>query len=188
LAANLGDARGVTGKGWDNLETELKIEVEDHDPVRRRLEASGATFESVVDEMNVYLDRDGELRSRHESLRLRQDQRVRLTWKGPSKADDGVVQRPEIEVEVANLAATADIFQRLGFSVVDRLAKRRETWRLANVEIALDTLAFGRFVEIEGEPGAARSAAAQLGLDASRAITRSYRFLQAERETLPQPD
>ena len=163
------------------METEIKIEVTDLEPIRNRLRALGANYVGAADETNQYLDRDGELHGRDESLRLRQDGRVRLTWKGPTITIDGVNERPEVEVEVGDFAVTRELFERLGYSVVDRLAKRRETWRFPDAEIDLDTLAFGCFVEIEAPPRIAAKIARDLGLDPQNGISMSYRILQRRR-------
>ncbi|HEX5417006.1 MAG TPA: class IV adenylate cyclase [Chloroflexota bacterium] len=163
------------------METEIKLEVANLEPIRERLRALGATRQGTADETNLYLDRDGELRGRDESLRLRQDARVRVTWKGPSLAHDGVTERPEVEVVVSDFAVAQELFERLGYAVVDRVAKQRETWRLPDAEIALDTLAFGRFVEIEAPPAVAIRVARSLGLNPQDGITVSYRVLQQQR-------
>jgi adenylate cyclase class 2 len=163
------------------METEIKIEIHDVAGVRARLADIGATFLGEVEEDNQYYDRDDELAERGESLRLRQDARARLTWKGRSSFDGGVVERPEIEIEVSSFADAAEIISRLGFQLTDRLAKRRETWRLGPVEIAIDTLAFGTFVEFEGPAEEALIAAAQLGLDPAQGIAHSYRRLKQRR-------
>jgi predicted adenylyl cyclase CyaB len=164
------------------VETESKLEVPDHTPIRERLQALGAECLGAVDETNVYFDRADELLRRDHSLRLRCDGRNRLTWKGPTNVRGGVTHRPEVEVEVSSIDDTAKILQRLGFAVADRLPKRRETWRLPGVEIALDTLAFGNFVEIEGDPTRVPAIAEQLGLDLEHTISVSYRRLQKERK------
>lgn len=163
------------------MESELKIEVEDVAPVRARLVELGATKVSEVVEDNQYFDRADELSARGESLRLRQDNRVRLTWKGSSRYEEGVVERPEIEIEVSSFADAAEILTRLGFTLTDRLAKRRETWRLPDVEVAIDTLSFGTFVEIEGPAAIAQATAWQLGLDYKQGIEQSYRGLRRRR-------
>ena len=82
---------------------------------------------------------------------------------------------------MSDLAVAWQIFERLGYAVVDSLAKQRETWRLPDAEIALDTLAFGRFVEIEAAPRVAIRVAQSLGLDPQHGISVSYRALQSER-------
>jgi adenylate cyclase class 2 len=163
------------------METEIKIEVSDLAPVRERLRELGATDEGAVEERNVYFDREGALRERWESLRLRQDRRARLTWKGPSRFQGGVLSRPEVEVEVSSFDDTAEILRRLGYGVAEELVKRRETWRLDAVVVALDTLDFGRFVELEGEADRARRVARQLGLDPADGLPWSYRLLRKKR-------
>lgn len=180
----------------DAIETEVKIEVSDLEPIRQRLRLAGAELREIVDEENVYLDRDGELARRDESLRLRHDNRTRLTWKGASRFQEGIVQRPEIEIIVSSFRDTLAIFERLGFTVVDRLRKRRETWIIDQVQVTLDSLAFGQFVELEGAADAITTAAQRLELDLARGLSSSYRALQRARQTgessqsrtLPAPD
>jgi predicted adenylyl cyclase CyaB len=160
------------------METEFKIEVADLEAVRARLREAGATLVETSDEENVYLDRSGGLERRHEILRVRRDARVRVTWKGPTDFQGGVRNRPEIEVEVSSFDDAIEIFERLGFQPIERLAKHRETWRLAGVEVALDTLAFGQFVELEGGDAAIRWVASLLGLDVAAGLRQSYRELR----------
>jgi len=165
------------------METEVKSEVSDLAPIRDRLYALGARHLSTVEEENAYFDRDGELEARGQSLRLRQDQRVRLTWKGPSDFRDGVVVRPEVEVTVSSFADAMEILDRLGFRPTERLEKHRETWRLRDVELALDSLSFGYFVELEGERASIEAVARELGLDVRQGIGVSYRKLRRQRRS-----
>jgi predicted adenylyl cyclase CyaB len=168
---------------WSSVETEVKIEVSDLEPIRERLRALGAIQLGAVDEDNVYLDHEGELAARDQSLRLRHDGQVHLTWKGASDFRDGIVVRPEVEVTVSSFADALEILEKLGFHPSDRLIKRRETWRLRDVEVDLDTLAFGRFVELEGEAPKVGAVAAELGLDPRQGLRSSYRTLQRERRS-----
>jgi len=163
------------------MEIEIKIEVSSLDPVRRRLELLGATPLGVAEEDNLYFEQDGNLYRRGESLRLRRDRDIRLTWKGPSDFRKGVVHREEIEIHVDDLDATWALLDRLGFDVTDRLAKRRETWTVPGAVVALDELAFGSFVEIEGDANRVRELALQIELDPANGIPHSYRRLQRER-------
>ncbi len=163
------------------METEVKIEVGNLDPIRERLRALGARYVGAVDEENVYLDRDGELTARDESLRLRRDEAIRLTWKGASHFHQGILTRPEVEVTVSSFADALLILEQLGFREIDRLAKRRETWQLPGVQVTLDTLAFGTFVELEGDAASIATAANALGLDVHQGLPMSYRKLQRER-------
>ncbi len=163
------------------METEIKLEVRDLEPVRQRLQALGADCLSVVEETNVYFDRDHELQDRQESLRLRQDSQVRLTWKGPTVFEEGVVNRPEVEITVSSFSDVLALLERLGYREIERLAKRRETWRFLGAEIALDSLAFGQFVELEGPTKIITEMARRLGLDPRQGLSESYRKLKRER-------
>lgn len=163
------------------METEVKIEVPSLAPFRQRLKQLGAICAGRVDEDNVFFDHDETLRAREESLRLRRDQNVRLTWKGPTEYRKGVVRRDEIEIHVDNFETTWAILERLGFGATDRLAKKRETWNLPGAVVALDELAFGCFVEIEGSSDAIRDIALKLELNPADGIAYSYRKLQADR-------
>lgn len=133
-------------------------------------------------EDNLYFDRDGSLAKRQESLRLRRDNRSRLTWKGPSNFKGGVLERPEIEIEVSDFDRAVEFLERLGFEPVERMLKQRETWRVDQAEVTLDTLEFGSFVEIEADPPTARTIATRLGLDLDRGLRSSYRQLRRERD------
>ena len=107
------------------METEIKVEVADFETVRARLRDAGATFVSVSDEENVYLDRRDELGQRRELLRLRRDERARLTWKGPTDVQGGVRSRPEIEFTASSFDDALELLERLGFQPTERLTKHR---------------------------------------------------------------
>lgn len=164
--------------GDDHLEVEVKFFVSSLDAVRHRLEAGGAEMAAPrVFERNIRFDTpDDALLRRHELLRLRQDTRARLTFKGPTAADAGseAKVREEIELEVADLDRMAAILARLGYSPVQTYEKYRETWHWRDVEVVLDELPFGDFIELEGAESAIKAAAAALGLDWSRRILTNY--------------
>lgn len=160
-------------------EIEVKLPVRDLDRVRDRLRAAGARDEGGSDEENIVFDREGALRSRGELLRLRRDRRVRLTWKGPAVARAGVKSREEAEIEVGDFDGCRAILERLGYRPAVTYAKHRETWEMDGVEVALDRLAFGDFVEIEGDEDRIDAVAGQLGLDLAAALQDNYVRLQA---------
>ena len=56
----------------------------------------------------------------------------------------------EDETEINDADAMHSILAGLGFTPVLVYEKRRETWLLGSVEIVLDELPFGVFMEIEG--------------------------------------
>lgn len=160
----------------DYTETEVKLYVPHLEVVQARLEMLGATLTaSRVYEQNVRyenaahtLTRDGIV------LRLRQDTRARLTYKEGSSAQDGIVSRTEIEVEVSDFAAMEAILVKLGYTTAMRYEKYRTTFTLNAVEIVLDEMPYGNFVEIEGESGAIAAAIDRLELQEAPRSSGSY--------------
>jgi len=178
-----------------DLEVEVKFYTPDLTAVRQRLLAEGA--ELVADrifERNMRFDNSqGELQHKRQLLRLRQDRAARLTFKGESahQAGSEAQVREELEITVSSFETAVAILQRLGLQPVQLYEKYRETFRLGPVEIVLDELPFGNFVELEGEEAAIRAVAATLGLDWSRRILYNYLYLMAllkEQQELPFSD
>ena len=67
------------------------------------------------------------------------------------------------------------IFARLGFGAVQSYEKYRQTFHWRDVEVVLDEMPFGNFVELEGATDAElKDAAAALGLDWSRRVLTNY--------------
>lgn len=161
-----------------NLEVEVKFLVSGLPVVRTRLVEVGAELVAPrVYERNVRYDTpDGELLKRLELLRLRQDTRVRLTFKGPAAEDElsEAKVREEIEVGVTDYERMDLILRRLGFLPVQAYEKYRESYHWRDIEIVLDELPFGEFVELEGAEANLKSVAAALGLDWGKRVTNNY--------------
>ncbi len=163
----------------DHLEVEVKFLVADLGVVRRRLAGARATPGAPrIHERNVRFDTaDETLLARQALLRLRQDTRVRLTYKGLAAQDAASEAkiREEIELEINDFDRMALIFARLGFDAVQTYEKYRETYHWGEVEIVLDEMPFGTFVELEGPSDERlKAAAAVLGLDWSRRVLANY--------------
>jgi len=159
------------------LEIEVKFHLLDLDLLRAALRARGARLErSRILETNLRYDTpDGALAERGDILRLRRSADARLTHKRPSQPAGELNARPEVEVVVADFEATRELLERLGFVVVMRYEKYREAYLLGTVEVALDELPFGFFVELEGPTAEAlRLAAEALGLAWHQAFQGSY--------------
>lgn len=150
---------------------------------RETLLAAGARLERPrVYERNVRYDTvDDRLLQRDELLRLRQDTVARLTFKGvdQSTGQSEAKVREEIEVEVEDFDRVASIIKRLGYEPKQVYEKYRETFWLGEVEVVLDEMPFGNFVELEGEEDVIKAAADRLGLDWNRRIVTNYLDLMA---------
>lgn len=163
--------------GDDQVEVEVKFLLADLAQFRHHLLAAGAEqHKPRLFERNVRFDTPEEtLRSHLQLLRLREDDRVRLTFKGPADNSRSEAKvREEIEVEVGDFAPMKAILQKVGFVPHQVYEKYRETFRLGEVEVVLDELPFGNFVELEGEERAIRVATESLGLAWEERILINY--------------
>ncbi len=138
-------------------EIEVKFLVKDLARLELRIKAlGGKLIQPRVKETNLRFDTaQGELTHDHRVLRLRQDQQVRLTYKGPAQVNHTVSVREEIEVEVSSFEDTKSLLEALGYQTYMLYEKFRTTYSLGDVLVTLDELPFGLFSEIEG-PNAAR--------------------------------
>lgn len=165
-------------------ETEAKFYVLDLNRVEVRLrELEAHLIQPRILETNIRFDLpDGRLRSERRVLRLRHDTEARLTYKGPSQNEQGVLSRTEIEFTVEDFEKARQFLESLGYQPVFYYEKYRTTYLLqpseALIHIMLDELPFGNFVEIEGENiESIRAVAKQINLIWDTAIAASYHAL-----------
>ncbi|HEY6072068.1 MAG TPA: class IV adenylate cyclase [Anaerolineales bacterium] len=160
-----------------NREIEAKFFVKNLDRLEKRLLKMGAfLIQPRVLEVNQRYDRpDGSMRSNGQVLRLRQDRKVYLTYKGRGKSEAGIVSREELEVAVSDMETSAKILEALGYMPSAFYEKYRRVYDLENCHIMLDELPYGDFIEIEGASlEDVKKTAALLRLDMLRAVERSY--------------
>lgn len=177
------------------LETELKVRDVDLDAVRQSLHQAGGDCQGRVFEANeVFDDAAGALRAAGILLRLRAESGGAgglLTLKLPVAGPAGLKTREERETRVDDPDAARAVLEGLGYRVLLRYEKVRETWLLAGCHVCLDHLPFGDFVELEGPPAAIAEALARLGLEGRPTSDRNYHALYREhlaRRGLPAQD
>ena len=160
------------------LEVEAKLWVEDLAPVVARLAEAGATLvhPRVLERNTRYEDAAGSLTPAGIVLRLRQDSAARLTYKGRAQVPltEGLQTRFEAEVTVSDFDAMAVILERLGFVRAMAYEKHRTTYSLDGVEVVLDEMPYGSFVEVEGEPARIEAVITRLGLAQNPRFAGSY--------------
>jgi len=139
-----------------------------------RLNEVGAVFISEVFEEN-YLHRGGVLDGRPAVLRLRKtgDTTI-LTYKERVAAEGDFKHQIEFETGVTDVDATENIIQKLGYKLAAIYEKHRKSWRLGNVEVVLDELPFGYYMEIEGPTDDIIVAEQLLGADKLQPEPRGY--------------
>jgi adenylate cyclase class 2 len=163
-----------------NQELELKLYISDLTALKRKLEALGAcNVKPRVHEYNLRFDtHDGQLTRTAQVLRLRQDTTAKLTYKGSGEMVDGVLSRKEIEFTISDFDAARNFFQALGYQVIVIYEKYRTTYELQGVEVTLDEMPYGNFVEIEGaDTKTINDIADKLGVNRSVSIASSYTTL-----------
>jgi adenylate cyclase class 2 len=162
-------------------ELEVKFYLSRRKEMEAKLNSLGKLSAPRVHEVNLRLDTaDLALLSTGRLLRLRQDARARVTYKGVGSEEGGVRLRQELEFTVSDFNTTLALFEALGYQVYLMYEKYRTTYRLGNVEVALDEMPTGDFLEIEGpDSKSIRSTALQLELNWEARILDSYTVLFA---------
>ena len=161
-------------------ELEVKFYVLDLSALHARLQALGAKMsQSRTHETNLRFDTpEGKLARSSQVLRLRQDNAVHLTYKGPSQTRDGIHVRKEIEFITSDFNSTKALLEALGYQVSMMYEKYRAVYELEGVHVTLDELPYGDFVELEGpDPVHIHAANQRLGLDWEARILESYTVL-----------
>ena len=164
-----------------NQENEIKLAFPSPETAVSRLRKAGAReVQPRSFEDNVLFDfPDRSLTGSGRMLRLREFAgSALLTFKGPIAGDHRHKVRLEHETLVASPEELRSILAGLGFEPMYRYQKFRATYRLDEVEAALDETPLGTFVELEGAPDDIDRAAAALGADRSEFIFATYRELQ----------
>lgn len=159
------------------IETEKKYRLKSQkrfDAIVSKLGKMGAAFSSEVFEEN-YLHRGGLLDERSAVLRLRKiGDRTLLTYKEKLPNESDFKHNIEFETEVADVDAMESIIGKLGYRLSVIYEKHRKTWHLGAVEVVLDELPFGLYMEIEGTIEAIAKAERQLDIEDLETEGRGY--------------
>jgi adenylate cyclase class 2 len=162
-----------------DTELEVKFYLSGRKAMQAKLEQLGQVVAPRVHEVNLRFDTpDFSLTSSGRVLRLRRDSRSRVTYKGTGSVEGGARLRQELEFTVSDFETARKLFEALGYQVYTMYEKFRTTYKLGNVEVVLDELPTGDFLEIEGpESRSIREAASMLGLYWNARILESYTVL-----------
>lgn len=159
-----------------SIETERKYHLGPKrlEEITSKLVSLGAEFNKEVFEVN-YQHRGGQMDERGATLRLRKigDFTV-LTYKEKIRNATGTKQKIEFETAVSDVVAAENIIERLGYKLTAVYEKRRKYWHFGEVEVVLDELPFGLYMEIEGTVEAIEKAEKALGLKEIEREPRGY--------------
>ena len=133
------------------IEKKYRLTLEQYNAVLVSLDEIGAVFNREDFEENILFG-GGILNEIPAVLRLRKTaDKTILTFKQRIVNNLDIKQQIEHETEVSNREAIEQIIESLGYNPRVIYEKRRKTYHFQNVEIVLDELPFGLFMEIEGK-------------------------------------
>lgn len=160
-------------------EIEAKFYIQLPEELERRIKAlGGKADEGRVYEKNLRFDTPSrDLKRAGRVLRLRQDNSARITYKEGNSFEGGALSRREVEFAVSDFDAAQEFIEALGYEVAFIYEKYRTTYKMNDLEIMVDEMPYGNFVELEGEPGALKPTAQKLGLAWAASIPESYSAL-----------
>jgi len=160
-------------------EVEIKFRIDDVGSLLGALPPRGfRTVTKRTHELNTLYDLPGlPLRDRGAILRIRQyGSKWTVTYKDRKGSASATAHksRREIETEVKNGSALAQILEAAGFQVCFAYEKYRSEWTDRTGYVVIDETPIGNFGEVEGPPAWIDSTAELLGVAKSQYLTESY--------------
>ena len=164
-------------------EVELKYPVKDFSLIRKNLRQAGALLicKATEEKNTVYDLPDGSLKGSGTLLRLRDfGGDIILTVKEPGQPGAMKIRKEHETSLSISFSQAEKMLYALGYAPVFQYAKTREIWSLGeDTHICLDSLFFGKYVEIESDSQSKVSSASRiLGLNPRKGLSKSYRYLQ----------
>lgn len=144
------------------------------------LDDSDADFIGEDHEENIIFT-GGVLNDRRAVLRIRRiGERTLLTYKERLPTQTNIKHQLEHETEVSDPEAVLNIVQSLGFTRSLVYEKRRSKWKWNDVEIVLDELPFGKYMEIEGPIESIKNAEKTFEIEHLETVNETYPQLTAK--------
>ena len=157
------------------IEKKYVLSNDQREQILENLKEIGAEYLGEDFEENI-IYKGGVLDEKTAVLRVRKiGDKTILTYKERVPGDLPVKHQTEYETVVENAREIEKIIESLGFKKALIYEKRRKKWHFRDVEIVLDELPFGLYMEIEGS--ITEIAEAEMFLDAEN--------LEVENETYP---
>ncbi len=157
------------------IEKKYILSNDQRERISETLQTLGAEYQGEDFEENI-IYKGGILDEKRAVLRVRKiGDKTILAYKERVSGDAPVKHQKEYETVVEDEQEIRQIIENLGFTKALVYEKRRKNWRLGDVEVVLDELPFGLYMEIEGSLTAISEA--EMMLDAE--------YLEVENETYP---
>lgn len=132
------------------IEKKFVLNDEQREKILIKLKEFDADFIAEVFEENI-LYNNKYLNSKSAILRVRKtSDKTILTYKQRVDSQSSYKQHIEFETEVKNADEAENIIESIGLEKVLVYEKRRQIWKFRAVELVIDQLPFGLYMEIEG--------------------------------------
>ena len=156
------------------IEKKYRLTKAQAEQLQRRLHEVGAYLRGKEFEENTIYAGHG-LDPQRQVLRLRRmGNRAILTYKERFTSASAIKHQREDETGVEDAETLAAILDALGYRPSLIYEKHRASWEVANVELVIDELPFGLYMEIEGEDQAIIEAEQLLNLTEAEAEHATY--------------
>ena len=166
--------------GKSKKEIEIKIELKKNEipAVRKRLRKLGAIHSSAKKEITYgFFSKDSIKAGIFPRIKTCEGKRGGLlTVKIKKALRSKYFRREELTMAVSDVRVARDILKALGYTKERIFEKFREEWNFPGkkIEITIDELPFGFFLEIEGSPQGIEKTVKLLGLDNKDRIIKAY--------------
>jgi len=163
-----------------SIEIEVKFYIKKYENIIKKVETYAGKTKSSGFETNTLFDYpDRRLSNNQEILRLRKyNGETILTHK--KKINDkkkDFKKMKETETRIESYDEFLRILYKLGLKKIQIYEKYRDIYTIDNLEICIDRLPFGNFMELEGSEELIKKMALSLKLDWSKRILPSYRTI-----------
>src|SRR6188508_671466 len=164
------------------LEIEKKFRITDgeREEIVEALEDFGAEFVREDFEENTLFSND-DLFERNAIVRIRRiaDKTI-LTFKQRIVSTSDAKHQTEYESEVSDADAVRSIIESIGLRAAVVYEKRRKIYKFRSVEVVMDELPFGEFMEIEGPISAIAEAELLFAIEDLKVENETYPRLAAK--------
>ena len=154
-------------------EIEIKFKIEKADDIRTKLLDLGGVPKKPYKQTTYGFFSDDSI-EKGIFPRIRNERgKIALTVKVRPQKKTEYFERKEYSVEISNVKDGIDVMESLGYDQIRIFKKTREEWKFKNVEVVLDKLYFGDYMEIEGPKEKIEEMVKKLGFENKEGIIKS---------------
>ncbi len=159
-------------------EIEIKFKIEKADNIRvKLLDIGGVLKKSYKQTTYGFFSEDSIEKGIFPRIRDEHGKTV-FTVKVKTRNKTKYFERKEYSVEISSAEDGISIVKSMGYNQVRIFKKTREEWEFKNVEVFLDKLYFGTYIEIEGSKDNIEEMVKKLGFKNKKRIIKAYLGLE----------